>query len=250
MDYLINEKGFANNPLDFDFEAYRKYIDWVLKLGEHWPSGVKFLDVGCGAGQVVNHLGQKITRGAELVGIDIGRESVAVARQGSAAKFFQYDGRRIPLPDNYFNIVGSNNVLEHVDDPVCFLSECFRVLGRGGYLIVACPNFLSVTNSYHNHTRGGLRKIINFYTIFGKLFSRQDHFLRMPLIRRPQFQPDDDAGVVTNPLDILHWANSVGLQLIYWSSQSVYKDGFVKVLDRSFLRLFLGASFFVFQKPV
>lgn len=48
-------------------------------------------------------------------------------------KFINADGEHLPFADNEFDYVICCHVLEHVEDPVQFLSEIFRV-GKAGYL--------------------------------------------------------------------------------------------------------------------
>lgn len=48
-------------------------------------------------------------------------------------EFIAADGEKLPFKDNEFDYVISCHVLEHVEDPVKFLSEIFRV-GKRGYL--------------------------------------------------------------------------------------------------------------------
>lgn len=45
----------------------------------------------------------------------------------------------IPFPDNYFDFVIANHVLEHVDDDIKALSELYRVLKVGGAAILQTP---------------------------------------------------------------------------------------------------------------
>jgi len=246
--FVINEKGFSHYPPDKDFSVYQKYFDHILHLRNKFSSEINFLDIGCGAGQVIAKLATKFNSECQLVGIDIGGESIQLAKKNKNGKFLQYDGFNMPFNDNYFNIVGSYNVLEHVNNPVLFLSESLRVLKPGGYLIISCPNFLSITNSYHHHTKGLVRKIKNFLITLKKIFSRTYNFEKMLTIERENRQPDDDACVVTNPLDLLKWAKNNNLQLMYWSSQPVYKKSVVNILDYSFLKLFLGSCFMIFKK--
>lgn len=49
----------------------------------------------------------------------------------TAAKVVFYDGREFPFKDNEFDYVICSHVLEHVPDVEFFLSELFRVAGKG-----------------------------------------------------------------------------------------------------------------------
>jgi SAM-dependent methyltransferase len=43
----------------------------------------------------------------------------------------------LPVPDATFDAVMSTQVLEHVEDPAIYVSECFRVLKPGGRLLLS-----------------------------------------------------------------------------------------------------------------
>lgn len=49
------------------------------------------------------------------------------------------DVRRLPYPDNTFDVVVAVEVLEHIPDPEAGLAEAMRVLKPGGYAITALP---------------------------------------------------------------------------------------------------------------
>ena len=58
--------------------------------------------------------------------------------------------RRLPFPDNDFDVVYHSNVLEHIrrDDASAFMRECFRVLKPGGILRVAVPDLERICRLY------------------------------------------------------------------------------------------------------
>jgi SAM-dependent methyltransferase len=181
-------------------------------------------------------------------GVDISNTSIKVCREKDL-DCREYDGKHLPYPDASFDIVGSINVLEHVDDPAAFLNELLRVLKPGGHLITACPNFLAVTNGYHHHTRGYLQKIKNIHGLLSRLLARQPKWEKMQTISRVDFHADDDACNVTNPVDILRWGRNRFLTKVHWSSQTIYRKGILNMLDRiAPFRLILGSSFIVFRK--
>lgn len=159
-----------------------------------------------------------------------------------------YDGYKLPFDNNSVDVVGSINVLEHTDDTESFLNEIFRVLKPDGIFVLVCPNFLSITNSYHAHTAGFPQKIKNLCQIISKFLTTCYEFERMATTEREDFHADDDACVVTNPIDIKKWAKSHNMSELYWSSKTTYGSGIAEKLDVSFLRYFFGSSAFVFKK--
>jgi SAM-dependent methyltransferase len=49
-------------------------------------------------------------------------------------------GEFLPFPDNSFDLILSNEVLEHVQDDIQAVREMVRTLSSGGRLVVFCPN--------------------------------------------------------------------------------------------------------------
>src|SRR5438552_7737158 len=121
--YRHNE-AYADFLANWDANFYRKYAD---VLGAVRP-GAGVLDVGCGAGQVVDRL----TKAAlEAHGVDVSEPNIQRARRFSS-RCQLYDGRHLPFNDNFFAAVGALNVLEHVDQPESFLVELVRVTAPNG----------------------------------------------------------------------------------------------------------------------
>ncbi|MBD3748340.1 MAG: class I SAM-dependent methyltransferase [Sphingobacteriales bacterium] len=65
------------------------------------------------------------------------------------------------LPDNFADVVLSNQVLEHVDNPSGYLQEAFRILKPSGYLVISTHGYWfyhPTPNDYWRWTSAGLRK--------------------------------------------------------------------------------------------
>jgi SAM-dependent methyltransferase len=174
---------------------------YVRALTEHAPPGAAILDLGCGAGQVVDALR---AGGFAPSGLDVAPPEV----EGCHG----YDGRTIPFPDASFSAVGAFNVLEHVEEPVSFLDEMTRVLKTGGRMVVSSPNFLRVLGwrDYHPHMAGWGQKARNARTLLEHVqLYRQErgmiHFEPMEPVWREVPRPDDDATVATNAFDLRHY---------------------------------------------
>lgn len=239
--YYITNKKYTKFLATQNTEDFKKYTDFVLKYAK---KGSSFLDVGCGTGIAVDRL---VSGGIKAEGVEISQTSVRECRK-KKLKCIEYNGSQLPFEDESFDAAGSYNVLEHTENPINFLNEQLRVVKKGGYILVSCPNFLSITNSYHHHTKGVVQKVTNLFTIFSKFINPKFKFEKMKTVDREDFQPDDDACNVTNSQDILRWGKSKNLKVIYWSSQPVYKEGLTNYLDFSLFKFFLGACFIIFVK--
>lgn len=107
------------------------------------------VDIGCGRGQhrddpVELRRGLKTLRGKcrRVIGIDVDPN----ANDNPFVDEFHLIPQQsmdFPLPAETADLCVSDYVLEHVRDPVKFLSECHRVLKPGGYLCLRTTNVSS-----------------------------------------------------------------------------------------------------------
>jgi SAM-dependent methyltransferase len=113
-----------------------------FSLGEI-RKGDAVLDIGCGAG-VDTILAAMIT-GAEgkAVGVDIVSEMLERAEANlkkidlDQVTFQSATGERLPFPDDHFDVVISNGVINLIPDKDAAMHEIFRVLKAGGRLMIA-----------------------------------------------------------------------------------------------------------------
>jgi SAM-dependent methyltransferase len=102
------------------------------------PNGKKrVLDIGCGAGNMFHHL----VRYGSVVGVDNNPKPLVVARERG------YDVREglaenLPFDEGSFEVVALLDTVEHCDDEMAVLRECYRVCARGGHLVVTVPAFM------------------------------------------------------------------------------------------------------------
>lgn len=107
--------------------------NWVQNIPE---DNLITLDFGCGHGNfVIDELPHKF---GERVGIDV--DVAATEGNKSVEKVAVFDGSNFPLPNNYFDLVVSLWVFEHVKEPETVLREINRVLKPGGRFIFVTPN--------------------------------------------------------------------------------------------------------------
>lgn len=98
----------------------------ALSLGP----GDHLLDVGCGGGILLR---DALATGARATGLDHSPEMVALARERApGADVHAGEAGRLPFADGTFTAVTMLMVLQLIADPVPILTECRRVLARGG----------------------------------------------------------------------------------------------------------------------
>ena len=100
----------------------------------------KLLDVGCGNGQFLTKMRDL---GWEVMGVEPDGQAVRVARECFGLSVYQGMIEEAGFPDDTFDAITMNHVIEHVSDPIGILRECHRVLKPGGKLVVITPNIES-----------------------------------------------------------------------------------------------------------
>lgn len=106
-------------------------------------SGLNVLDVGCGTGMLVREIS---ARGAnKVIGLDYSAPAIEEAlriHHPDNVEFIHADIMTYKPPVN-FDVIVTLGTLEHLDDPVRFLSRMTEILAHDGTIIIACPHFLN-----------------------------------------------------------------------------------------------------------
>ena len=101
--------------------------------------GARILDIGCGIGTYVRRFRQYSD---DVYGVDVEPERVAEASVDAAEHPAWRAGEELPFPDDWFDLVFSNEVIEHVDDDRQTIREAVRVTKPGGTIVIFAPNRL------------------------------------------------------------------------------------------------------------
>ncbi|MCF7561766.1 class I SAM-dependent methyltransferase [Sabulilitoribacter multivorans] len=126
MDYENKPKGYYDNVR--------------LEMLQFLPNDAKrVLDVGCGNGAFAEIIKEK--NKAEVWGIEYMKTHGVEAHKkldnvyiGKCEDFVE------SLPDNYFDVIYCNDVLEHLVDPYWVLEILKKKLSNGGIVISSLPN--------------------------------------------------------------------------------------------------------------
>ena len=138
MDQIPSEKSsHACRNLD---SRHRK-AEKIIRILEQECAllGAKILDVGAGAGVIAAQLAERAGPTGGVDAVDL--EDQRIAHEGFT--FTRVEGTLLPFPEESFDIVISNHVIEHVGDQSAqmdHLREIHRVLRRDGLAYLAVPN--------------------------------------------------------------------------------------------------------------
>jgi 2-polyprenyl-3-methyl-5-hydroxy-6-metoxy-1,4-benzoquinol methylase len=114
----------------------RRRLDALLRLAGRRP-GERVLEVGCGAGHVLERFD-----GGERTGIDLSASMLMRTRRrlGASVNLARASAERLPFGEATFDVVVCTEVLEHTVDPAAVLAELMRVAGPDGRVVVSIPN--------------------------------------------------------------------------------------------------------------
>jgi SAM-dependent methyltransferase len=112
------------------------------RLGRLEP-GARVLDLGSGAGTDSLVAAQMVGESGRVTGIDMTPEMLAKSRAAAIemdfdnVEFLEAEAERLPFPDQSFDVVISNGVIDLIPDKDAVFAELFRVLRLGGRLQIA-----------------------------------------------------------------------------------------------------------------
>jgi len=218
------ERHGETPPLDADRAAIDRIRDFVDRYDLR---DKRILDVGSGDGALQDVV-------LDYTGLDI---------SASAARFYHKpfvvgSATELPFPDNSFDVIWTNFVLEHVPQPEKALSEMRRVLRPNGYLYIHaawyCRPWAAEGYAVRPFRDFGLKgKLIKIsIPLRGSIPFRALYVLPIRLLRlssaalgrkstafrynelRPNYKhlwvPDSDAVNSMDPLEVIIWYTSRG----------------------------------------
>lgn len=104
----------------------------------------KILEIGCAAGTQIIAMGE---RGYQnLYGLDLSPEAIDLAENNAKSKNISVSfkvGDAVDMsffPDNYFDVIFSSGVMEHIPELLRAIKEQYRILSPNGILYVQVPN--------------------------------------------------------------------------------------------------------------
>lgn len=111
----------------------------------------RIIDIGCGPGDVL-YLLKNV--GFDVYGIDISQHAVDLAHKHGLKKVVcGLEDKLENYQDNYFDCIRGSHVLEHMADPLNFISLSYKKLRKGGVLLMSTPNINSLGKLFGSHSK-------------------------------------------------------------------------------------------------
>ena len=168
----------------------QKIIIWILK--SKTKGLVNFLEVGCGTGYVISGIA-KAFPDLVLEASEYFENGLAFARQRlPQCRFRQIDATAMS-DENFYDCIGSFDVVEHIHDDEIVLRNFYHALRPGGFLFLTVPQhpwLWSSADEYAHHVRryteNELRQKI-LYAGFNIEYSTSFVSLLLPLMSLQRF---------------------------------------------------------------
>lgn len=130
FDYFEERKGATAH----DEKRVREFI--ISKIPKDVNS---ILDVGCGNGWIAKEF---LPKGKNVFSLDVSVTNPSIVKKlYSSPNHFAIaaDSFHLPFNNETFDCVIASEIIEHVIDPAEFVKELFRVVKKGGRLIITTP---------------------------------------------------------------------------------------------------------------
>lgn len=130
-----------------DYYSYQKPQFKSISIN---PNGQRFLDYGCGAGHT---LLEKASLGYNVFGVEIDDHSIKTGKE-LGFNIIKARADKINFPEQYFDMIHVNHVLEHIHNLRTMTTEFHRCLKTGGTLWLEVPNVESYDAKIHGDSWG------------------------------------------------------------------------------------------------
>ena len=190
------------NPCRLDYITTQIAAEFGRDLSRDAPfAGLRILDIGCGGGLLAEPMARL---GAEVVGVDAAERNIPVARAHAQQSGLEIDYRHtsaealLAAGEAPFDAVLNMEVVEHVSDPLAYLTACHDLLRPGGIMI--CSTLNRNPKSYLMAIIGAehvMRWLPKGTHDWSKFITPDELF---DLLRRAGLSPEDRTGFVFNPV--------------------------------------------------
>jgi SAM-dependent methyltransferase len=157
---LVMGKRPNNSVFSYNFHNISHIVRFMKNVCATLPtSKLRFLDVGGGA---CPYYGIFEARAHEYVVSDV--EVYLTQEDARPIRAIRSAAELLPFATNTFDVVLSNQVLEHVQDERLTVTESFRVLKPGGLFIGSVPHISPIHLEPHDYRRFTMLGLENLLT--------------------------------------------------------------------------------------
>ena len=189
------------NPCRLDYITRQIGAEFGRDLTGPLPfAGLRILDIGCGGGLLSEPMARL---GADVVGADAAPRNIPVARihaeqSGLTIDYRHTTAEALAAAGERFDVVLNMEVIEHVADPLAYLTACQTLLKPGGLMICSTLNRNAKSFALAIVGAEWVMRWLPKGTHDWQKFITPDELY--DLIRRAGLDPVDRKGMVFNPV--------------------------------------------------
>jgi len=209
--------------MDYTETIYNKkdkpYTDYPPKLAKYLYDRFNMkgkdilLDIGCGRGEYSDLFQQM---GIGVYGIDREKNSYYT-------KFvIDIENEIIPIGSCKFDFIFCKSLIEHLHNSDNLIKECYRILKKGGVLIIMTPDwnkqsgvFYDDPTHVHPYSREGIRdllKMYNFENVESEIFYHYPPAWKFPILNKIR---------LSLPIKFAKWLTyATGIKYFRWMNDS------------------------------
>ncbi|MDQ6775801.1 MAG: class I SAM-dependent methyltransferase [Actinomycetota bacterium] len=149
MEETANRQFVELERTHFWFVGRRRIFFHLLDRELAGHTGLTVLDVGCGAGGML----EPLSRYGDVTGVDTSAELVELCHQRGFGNVEVGSAYELPADSGSVDLITLFDTIEHVRDDVRVLCECRRALAPGGLVFISTPayQFLYANNDRVAH---------------------------------------------------------------------------------------------------
>lgn len=189
------------NPCRLDYITRQIAAEFGRDLKGPAPfGGLRVLDIGCGGGLLSEPMARL---GAAVVGADAAERNIPVAQlhaegQGLSIDYRVATAEALADAGEVFDVVLNMEVIEHVPDPVAYLTACHQLIRPGGVMILSTINRNAQSFAMAILGAEWVMRWLPKGTHEWRKFITPEELAAM--LRQVGFDPVDQTGFVFNPL--------------------------------------------------
>jgi len=144
----MNKSKTRNNPTSYEVEAKVESFHWwfvvrrkLLKsilLSVNVPINSLTIDIGCGTG---SNLSTLVSTGLHVIGLDRSVYALHFVRRKGGFPLLSGDLSYLPIKTRSVGLIIAMDIFEHLEEDAEGIFESYRVLSKGGILILTVPAF-------------------------------------------------------------------------------------------------------------